>query len=131
MVYNPFGIPYLDGENHLHPEYFPPGFGGAGYPVTSVGSVASYALTFPASGNIAYDFTLGQTLTLTIGGGVAGNWQQMTIILRQPSGGGVTVNLPTAFYAGGSAPTVGTGANAITVITFGTDDGGVTIFGGL
>jgi hypothetical protein len=101
-------------------------------PVTDVGIFSSCALLFPTAGSNAYDITLTQNLTLSLTGGTLGQWQRLTLILREPVGGGLTVTLPTNVkWSGGTAPTVGTGASQVTVITFGTDDGGITYFGGL
>jgi hypothetical protein len=112
---------YVDGSNGI-------------VPVTEESGPATLALTFPASGSNCYDVHLTQALTLTLAGGVAGQYQKLTLILRQPSGGGIAVTLPSGgnvLYAGNTPPTVGTGGNAVTVITFGTADAGTTYFGGL
>jgi hypothetical protein len=103
-------------------------------PVTEESSPATLALAFPASGSNCYDVHLGQNLTLTLSGGTTGQYQKLTLILRQPSGGNIAVTLPTGanvLYAGNVPPTVGMGGSAVTVITFGTADGGTTYFGGL
>ncbi|WP_035979757.1 collagen-like protein [Kozakia baliensis] len=97
---------------------------------TSPGS--SLALAFAATGDVAYDVTPTQALTLSLSGGVAGQFQILRLVIRQPSSGGFAVTLPTGVkYAGGAAPTVSTTAGQITVLTFATDDGGVTYLGGL
>jgi hypothetical protein len=101
-------------------------------PVTDVGVFTTCALLFPTAGNNAYDIPLTENLTLALTGGTNGQWQRLTLILREPSAGGKTVTLPSNVkWTSGTAPTVGTSANQVTVITFGTDDGGVTYFGGL
>ncbi|AOX16801.1 hypothetical protein AA0488_0271 [Kozakia baliensis NRIC 0488] len=97
---------------------------------TSPGS--SLALAFASTGDVAYDVTPTQALTLSLSSGVSGQFQILRLVIRQPLSGGFAVTLPTGVkYAGGVAPTVSTTAGQITVVNFATDDGGVTYLGGL
>jgi hypothetical protein len=102
-------------------------------PVTAVAQAgANQALAFAAEGDCAADITLSQPLTLTIGGGTAGQYQRLTLILRQPASGGFAVTLPTNVkWASGAPPAVSSNAGDITILTFATPDGGTTIMGGI
>lgn len=103
-------------------------------PVKTIAAAGvTQALAFPSTGSSAFDLTLSANLTLTLSGGVAGQLQELTLVLRQPTTGTpFMISLPNSVnWAGGSAPTVGSTLGSITVITFATSDGGATYFGGL
>ncbi|GBQ23944.1 hypothetical protein AA0472_1262 [Acetobacter estunensis NRIC 0472] len=92
---------------------------------------ASLDMTFASNGDITYDVTPNAALTLSLSGGAAGTLSRLTLILRQPSSGGFAVALPTARYQGGEKPVVSTSAGTTTVISYLTDDGSKTIYGGV
>ncbi|GBR07745.1 hypothetical protein [Acetobacter oeni] len=97
--------------------------------VTSPGAMLT--LAFASSGDTTWDVTPNEALKLTLAGGTSGSLQRLTLILRQPASGGFTVTLPAVKYPGGQTPAVSTVAGHTTVITFMTDDGGTTIYGGI
>ena len=97
--------------------------------ITNPGSLLQ--ITFPAQGDITYDIIPNMPLTLSLAGGVAGVLQRLTVILHQPAGGGMTVTLPPAHYKDGVKPYVSLESEATTIISYLTDDGGKTIYGGI
>ncbi|MCH4092461.1 hypothetical protein [Acetobacter sp.] len=97
--------------------------------IKNPGSVLQAA--FPEQGDITYDITPNTPLTLSLTGGTAGILQRLTVILHQPDGGGIAVTLPSAHYKDGTRPDVSLQAGATTIISYLTDDGGKTIYGGL
>ncbi|MBV1836810.1 hypothetical protein [Acetobacter estunensis] len=101
-------------------------------PVTTVTAPgASLDMTFASNGDVTYDVTPNAALTLSLSGGTAGTLSRLTLILHQPSSGGFAVALPTARYQDGEKPVVSTSAGTTTVISYLTDDGGKTIYGGV
>lgn len=108
------------------------GGGSTTVPVTTIAaSGSSRALAFPASGNAAYDITLTANCAVTLTGGTAGQYQTITLILRQDATAGRTPTLPNGVkWPGGTAPTPNTTAGNIDVFTFSTPDARATVIGG-
>ncbi|NHN83681.1 hypothetical protein GOB93_03375 [Acetobacter musti] len=109
------------------------GSGGSGgtatVPVTTTASPgASYAIAFPASGSVAYDITPSEAMALTLSGGTVGQEQRVTVVIRQGATG-YPVTLPPNVIWASTTPVISTTAYQATILTFYTDDGGVTIFG--
>jgi hypothetical protein len=101
-------------------------------PVTTVAaSGAAQAMAFPASGSAAFDITLTANCAITLAGGTTGQYQTVTLILRQNSTAGWMPTLPAGvkWANGGTAPTPNTLSGIVDVFTFSTPDGGATIFG--
>ena len=114
------------------------------YPVQTVqASGTSQVCSFPDdwyAGEVVYDITLSAPCTISLVPGLSTDpqnnasvvFQRCILILRQPAtGSGYAVTLPSARYPGGTAPVVSTSAGQVTIITFATSDGGITIFGGI
>ncbi|NHN89088.1 hypothetical protein [Acetobacter conturbans] len=97
--------------------------------ITSPG--AHFQMVFAEQGDITYDVTPDQSLDLTLTGGTSNMLQNLTLVLRQPSTAGFAVSLPPAHYQDGAPPAVNTNAGTATIISYLTDDGGKTIYGGL
>lgn len=108
------------------------GGGSTTVPVTTIAaSGSSRALAFPASGNAAYDITLTANCAVTLTGGTAGQYQTITLVLRQDATAGRTPTLPDGVkWPGGTAPTPNTTAGNIDVFTFSTPDARATVIGG-
>ncbi len=100
-------------------------------PVTAASCSSAQALAFPASGNAAYDVTLTGNCAFSLTGGTAGQYQTVTLILRQDSTAGRSPTLPAGVkWPGGTAPTPNTTAGGIDVFTFATPDARTTVIGG-
>lgn len=97
--------------------------------ITDPGSLLQ--LQLPAQGNITYDITPNMPLTLSLTGGTAGILQRLTLIIHQPAEGGIAISLPSAHYKDGAKPDVSLEAGATTIISYITDNGGKTIYGGI
>ncbi|WP_291365708.1 hypothetical protein [Acetobacter sp. UBA5411] len=97
--------------------------------ITNPGSLLQ--IKFAEQGDITYDITPNMPLTLSLIGGTAGVLQRLTLIVHQPAGGGIAVSLPAAHYKDGAKPDVSLEAGATTIISYITDNGGKTIYGGL
>lgn len=81
-------------------------------------------------GNV-FDVTLDNNATFTFSSAVSGFGIGFTLILRQDATGGRTVTWPASVkWDSGTAPTLGTAANNISLLTFYTVDGGTTWLGG-
>lgn len=108
------------------------GGGSTTVPVTTIAaSGSSRALAFPASGNAAYDITLTANCAVTLTGGTSGQYQTITLVLRQDATAGRTPTLPAGVkWPGGTAPTPNTTAGNIDVFTFSTPDARATVIGG-
>lgn len=109
----------------------PGGGGAATVPVSTItASGTAQSVAFPVSGSAAYDITQTANCVLTLSGGTVGQYQTVTLILRQNSTAGWTATLPTGVkWPGGTAPTPNTVAGQIDVFHLSTSDGGVTVFG--
>ena len=97
---------------------------------TIAASGASQTLAFPASGSAAYDITLTANCTFTLTGGKAGEFQTLTVILRQGIGAGFLATLPSGIiWESGIPPVPNTMAGKVDVFVFSTPDAGVTKIG--
>lgn len=103
--------------------------GGGTTPTTAIAtSGAAQSLAFPANGDVCYDITLSANCTITLTGGTGGEFQTMTLILRNQ--GGFAPTLPaTIKWQGGVAPVPNTLAGKIDKYMLSTPDAGVTVFG--
>lgn len=102
--------------------------------ITIAASGASRAMTFAATGDAAFDVTLSANCTFTLSGGTAGQYQRITLIVRQPASGTTyTATLPPQSsnmrYNGGAPPATSTTLGSISLIDFFTSDGGLTVLG--
>ena len=102
-------------------------------PVTASTCSGTQVLTFPARGRAVFDVTLGAACAYTFAGGVAGAEQRVTLYERQPSSGSTVYagTFPSTVKFAGGAPAQSTGVGQVRIVTFATDDGGATVFGGL
>ncbi len=100
-------------------------------PVTPVASSGTAQIvTFPAYGDICYDITMTADCTFAITGGTSGQYQLMTLILRQDATAGRIPTFPgTVTWAGGSVPVPNTATGVINIYHLSTPDGGATILG--
>ncbi|MCB4811704.1 hypothetical protein LG204_10295 [Methylovorus menthalis] len=104
--------------------------GGATVCNTIAASGASQALAFATSGDKAYDVTLNSNCNFTFTGGVVGQLQTITLILRQNGSGGFIPTFPAGVkWPGGVAPIPNTSAGRIDVISIQSPDAGVTLLG--
>lgn len=77
-----------------------------------------------------YDLTLDADCTLTLSGAVNGEAWFVTLLIRQDGTGGWGVTWPASVeWPTGGAPTIDPAANALTVVTLGTVDGGTVWLG--
>jgi hypothetical protein len=104
--------------------------GSSGVPVTTVSaSGTSQALAFSTSGSKAYDVTLSGNCAFILSGGVAGQLQTITLVIRGGVGG-FTATLPSGVrWPGGVAPVVDTSAGSYNEFYIRTVDGGTTYSG--
>ncbi len=87
-----------------------------------------------ALGNVVSARLTGNVTTVTITGSVAGKACSFGLYLTQDGTGSRTVNwasLAAIKWAGGTAPTLSTGANDVDILVFETIDNGTTWFGSL
>jgi hypothetical protein len=105
--------------------------GSVSTPVTTVATSGSaQSLSFPSSGSVCYDITLTANCTLTLSGGVVGEYLTVILVLRQDATAGWTPTLPTGvIWAGGTPPTPNTVAGHIDLFFLSTSDGGTTVIG--
>lgn len=95
--------------------------------VVTANSGASYAVD--CSAGSAWVLTLTDSPTLSFSNVPTGGYG-VTLVLTQDGTGSRTVTWPAAVaWAGGSAPTLSTAANAVDVITLFTPDSGTTWYG--
>lgn len=100
-----------------------------GLEVYAHGSVSGAVSINVENGNVQ-TLTVTDTTTLSITNMTAsGDSCSVTVIITQDGSGGHTVNLPTAVWEGGSAPTLSAGAGEVDWITFVSLDGGSTLAG--
>ena len=125
---------YLDGTGHWT---MPPGTasgyvtnidGGKEVINTIAASGASHALDL-ALGNVQ-DVTLTASCTFTFTGATAGVFCSFELFLRQDGTGGWATTWPgSVIWPGGTAPVLDTTASTVTVLAFGSEDGGTTWYG--
>jgi hypothetical protein len=106
---------------------------GAGTPgVDTEGAVgATFAVT--AAGEVAtYDITTTKALTLSLSDGTSKGYRHIIEVWVRQGATGYAVTLPTGVkWASGTAPTIATTANSISILRFMTVDGGATWAGEL
>ena len=102
-------------------------------PVTTSTCSGAQVLAFPLRGRAVFDVTLGAACAYTFTGGVAGAEQQVTLYEREPSSGSTVYagTFPSTVKFAGGAPAQSTAVGQVRIVTFATDDGGATVFGGL
>jgi hypothetical protein len=84
-----------------------------------------------ANGNV-FSATLTGTVTFTFSGATASTACSFGLYLTQDATGSRTITWPASVkWAGGTAPTLTTTANAIDILVFETINGGTTWFGSL
>jgi hypothetical protein len=100
-------------------------------PVTKVAASGSTrVLTFPSSGSACFDITLTADCAFTFAGGVTGQQQTMSIVLRQDSTAGHTATFTDAIlWPGGTPPTPNTQAGRVDLFLVTTPDARATLFG--
>jgi hypothetical protein len=69
--------------------------------------------------------------TFTFSGATASVSNSFTVYLQQDATGGRTVTWPTVTWIGGTAPTINSAANAVSIFTFQSPDGGTTWYGAI
>lgn len=85
-----------------------------------------------ASGNVVSARLTGNITTLTITGAVSGRACSFGLYLTQDGTGSRTVAWPSSVkWAGGTAPTLSTGANDVDILVFETIDNGTNWYGSL
>jgi len=97
------------------------------------------ATNAPATGTVSLDLNDGNIHEVTLTGNTtftfdnpvaSGKASNLTITLSQDSHGSHTTTWPSSVkWAGGTAPTLTTTANAVNVLTFYTMDNGITWYG--
>lgn len=84
-----------------------------------------------ANGNV-FNITLVGNTTLAFSGATNGTACAISLYLHQDATGGRTTAYPASVkWAGGSAPTLTTSANAVNILVFETLNGGTTWYGSL
>lgn len=79
-----------------------------------------------------FDVTLSDNCEFTFSGATASKAASFTLLLKQDGSGGHTTTWPNSVeWAGGTAPSLTTTANAKDILVFSTLDGGTTWYGGL
>lgn len=99
--------------------------------VSTITSTASTTLNL-ANGNV-FSVTLNvATTTFTFSGATSGKACSFAIYLKQNATGNRAVTWPaSAKWAGGTAPTISTAANAVDIVVFESIDGGTNWYGSL
>lgn len=104
------------------------------------GGMEGYWSNFNATGAITLDLANGNIFRLTLKGDVTFSFTgstnnlgcSFTLYIKQDGTGSRAVTWPTSVaWAGGVAPTLSTGANAMDIVVFETITGGTTWFGAL
>lgn len=106
------------------------GTGGGGDAVKVVAESTSELTVDLAEGNV-YDVTLTANCTISLSGLAASGRRSLAmLVLRQDATGGRTVTWPAATkWPSGTAPTISSGAEAVSIVELWTLDGGTTIYG--
>lgn len=98
--------------------------------VSTQNATGNFAIDL-ANGNV-FNLTLTGNVTLSVTGATSGKACSFTLYLKQDGTGSRTVTWPTGRrWAGGTAPTLSTAANAVDIVVFESLDGGTTWFGSL
>lgn len=104
--------------------------GGAEAVVTNATATGATTLNL-ANGNV-FNLTLTGNVTFTFSGATNGTACAFSIYIKQDATGSRTVTWPaSAKWAGGSAPTLSTTANALDIVVFESLNGGTTWYGSL
>lgn len=118
---------YLDATGHWST---PAGSGGPPA-VQSITTSSTTSYTLAAATYGAFNITLGtgSTPTFIFSGATSGEEISFTVVLTQPSGGGVVVTWPSSglTWIGGTAPVLNTGTSAVSVFVFESVDGSTWI----
>lgn len=105
--------------------------GGGAETLNALGSGTGTRAINLANGNVV-SATLAGNTTFTFTGATASTACSFGLYLTQDATGSRTVTWPASVrWAGGTAPTLSTGANAIDILVFETINGGTTWFGSL
>jgi hypothetical protein len=104
--------------------------GGGAETVVTNGSTSGATTLNLANGNV-FNLTLSGATTFTFSGATAGKACAFSVYLTQDGTGSRTVTWPTVKWAGGTAPTLSTAANATDILVFESLNGGTTWFGSL
>ncbi len=104
---------------------------GGGQETVVTNATATGATTLNLANGNVFNLTLTGNVTFTFSGATSGKACAFSVYIKQDATGGRTVTWPTVKWAGGSAPTLTTSANAIDVLVFESLDGGTTWFGSL
>jgi hypothetical protein len=125
---------YLDGTGH----WTTPAGSGTGY-VTNIDGGKEVINTVAVSGATpicdlslgnVQDVTLTADATFTFSGATAGVFCSFELFLRQDGTGGWVTTWPgSVVWPGGTAPTLSTTPSTVTVLAFGSEDGGTTWYG--
>jgi hypothetical protein len=105
---------------------------GAPEPYQNHGNTGSTETVDVTAGTVHRAVLDAATVTFTFTGAVSGTAASFTLLLVQDATGGRLAAWPGAVdWAGGTAPTLSTAANARDVLTFLTVDGGTVWYGSL
>jgi hypothetical protein len=105
--------------------------GGGVEGLVALGSKTGAVAISLATGNVV-SVTLTGAVTLTFSGATASTACSFGLYVKQDATGSRTVTWPASVkWAGGTAPTLSTAANAMDILVFETIDGGTTWYGSL
>lgn len=105
--------------------------GGGAETVNALGTKAIATSIDLATGNV-FTVTLGASIAVTFTGATAGKACAVSLYIKQDGTGSRVVTWPISVkWAGGSAPTLSTGANALDIVVVESLDGGTTWYGSL
>lgn len=97
--------------------------------VTHVSTAATCVLSFAAYGHITHCILPAQATALSLSGGMAGQLQEITVMIQQSAEGGFLVTLPPGVIWSAGAPFIDSRAGAITFFRLWSLDGGVSVYG--
>lgn len=105
--------------------------GGGVEAVVTANTGTAYGINL-ASGNV-FNLTATGNVTFTFSGATASKACSFALYLKQDATGSRTVTWPSGSvkWAGGTAPTISTAANALDILVFESIDGGTTWYGSL
>lgn len=105
--------------------------GGGVETVSALGSKTTTATVSLANGNV-FTVTLGGNVTFTFSGATAGTACSFGLYVSQDATGSRLATWPASVkWAGGTAPTLTTTANALDILVFESINGGTTWYGSL
>lgn len=103
-----------------------------GQETVSTNSTATGAVTLNLTNGNVFSLTLTGNVTLTFSGATSGKACSFAVYAKQDSTGSRTVTWPSGVkWAGGSAPTMSTSANALDIVVFESLDGGTNWYGSI